>query len=436
MKSRRKNLIKYVLPTILSNVCFFLFTIIDGIFVGNGVGTNALGAVNIVFPFVMILDAVFALATIGGVTIFAIRTGRGDKAGANEAFMHSLSTTAVLAVCLSAAGVFFTRPIADLLGANDTFRQMTMDYLFWYSLFIVPSGVVTSLMGFCRNDGSPVRVSIAVIICTACNIFGDWFLIFPMGMGLKGAAIATGVSQTLMLFILLPHYLGKKGDLRLISFKPKKELYAKIFVRGLPECISQLSSPVSVLCTNYVLLAMVGDIGVNAYSIIGYVASFSVAIFYGTARGLQPLIGRSYGAKNEDELKYYFRAGILINFTGSVIITILLLFVGGSVCSLFGANEETLLFTVKCLPEYSWGFIIMSFNTIINAYLYSTKRSKQAIIINVLRSFVVNSAVIVLLPAVFGAGIIWFTFGIYETIVLAVAFSLLKASEKNGVVFK
>ena len=93
--SRVKTLVKYVVPTLLSNVCFFLFTIVDGIFVGHGIGTNGLGAVNLIVPFVMVVNAVFMLTTIGGITIVAIRLGRGDKDGANEAFMHAVTVNII-----------------------------------------------------------------------------------------------------------------------------------------------------------------------------------------------------------------------------------------------------------------------------------------------------------------------------------------------------
>lgn len=436
MSQRTKNLCKYVIPTVLSCVSYFLFTIIDGIFVGQGVGTNALGAVNIAFPFVMIVCAVFMLTTIGGVTVVAIRLGRGDENGANEAFMHALSATLAVAVIMCIAGTVLADGLCLLLGANDTFFDYVHDYLFWYSVFIIPSGLSTAMQGFCRNDGSPILVSVAVIVGTVCNIFGDWLFIFPLKMGLKGAAIATGTSQTITLLVVMAHFVAKHGKLRIRSFSPDAALYKKIAIRGLPECISQLAAPAAIITTNYVLLAKIGDIGVNAFSIIGYVASFSVAIFAGTAEGLQPLFGRCYGAKNEADLKYYLRAGMAINFAGSVLIYILLLFVGGPVCTMFGADPDTLQYTVASMPKYAWGFSVMALNTIISAYLYSTKRSTQAIIMNILRSFVFDIAVIILLPEIFGAEIIWYTFGIFEAMVLAAAIVLLKSSERNGVIFK
>ena len=434
--TRNKTLIRYVLPTILSNCAFFLFTIVDGVFVGHGIGTDALGAVNIALPFVMIVGSLFMLTTIGGVTVTAIRLGRGDREGANQAFMHGLTGTLLFSLILSLVGMLFTDTIARLLGANGTFHTMVKDYLFWYSVFVVPSGLSTTLQSFARNDGSPILVSAATIISTCANIFGDWLCVFPLQMGLKGAAIATGVSQSIAMVIVLFHFLLKRGKLRIRPFRPSAALYRKLVLRGLPESIAQFATPVGIICMNYVLLDLIGDIAVNAYSVIGYVASFSFAFFVGAAMGLQPLFGQSYGAKDDRSLRYYFRAGILIALVSSVVITILLYFVGGAVCALFGVDEETLGFIITYMPQYSWGFILSALNTIISSYLYSTKRTQEAIIVNVLRSLVFNILITLLLPRLFGPVIVWCTFGIYEGLVLIVGTLLLRRSEHNGIVHR
>lgn len=210
----------------------------------------------------------------------------------------------------------------------------------------------------------------------------------------------------------------------------------EIVVHGLPEGIGQLATPMMTLCMNLVLVNKIGDIGVNAFSVISYVASFTIAVFFGTSEGLQPLFGQSYGARNEKDLKFYFKAGLGINFIGSIVVTMLILLFSRPICSLFGAGTETLEYVLRVLPQYTWGFVVMAFNVMISAYLYSTERSAQAIIMNFLRSLVANTAVITLLPSIFGADVIWFTFGIYEAVVLAVAVFLLKHSERNGIVFK
>ena len=433
MSPRTRKLVQYVLPTILSQVSFFLFTIIDGIFVGQGIGTDALGAINIVFPFVMLCNALFMLATIGGVTVTAIRLGRGDTEGANLAFRHGMMFTVLFAVVLSCLGFFGADPLCRIMGSNETYHAMMRDYLHVYALFIIPSGLGQALNGFARNDGSPLLASGAVIVGTILNIIGDWLFVFPLRMGLAGAAWATGISQSVSMLICLTHFLRRKGCLRFGRFRPSGALCRKILLRGSPEAISQFATPVATLWTNRALMAQVGSVGVNAFGVICYVASFSVAIFYGAAQGLQPLFGQSYGAKKENDLKFYFRSGMLICLNGSALITLLLCLGCGGICGLFGTDAQTLEFTVWALPQYAWGFIVMALNTMISSYLYSTKRSRQAILINTLRSFVVDTLVILLLPTLFGPRIIWYTFGIYEGLVLIVAWILLKRSERNGI---
>ena len=432
-QSRTKTLIRYVLPSILSSSCYFLFTVIDGIFIGQGVGTDALGAINILFPFIMIANALFLLTTIGGVSVVAVRMGRGDTEGANSAFLHSLCLTFTFSVILCIVGTVFPRELTILLGGEDpAFLQPCIDYLFTYSLFFIPSGLSMAMQNYCRNDGAPGIVAAATVIGTLINIFGDWLLIFPFKMGMTGAALATGVSQTVIFLIVLSHFVFKKGSLRIKPFRIERPVIGKIFLRGLPECIAQFSVPVSTICMNYVLLDLQGTLGVNTYSLLAYVASFAVAVFAGTAQGLQPLFGQSYGAKSRTDLSYFLRSGVIINIAGSTFINVLLIFVSKPVCELFGADEVTMKNAVDNMLFFSWGFIVESMNSILSAYLYSTKRSREAIFLNVLRSFVFNTAVTLLLPYLWKAECaVWMTFGIYQALVMIAAIITTRISDKK-----
>ena len=436
MDSRMKKLTQYVVPTILGNCAYFLFTIIDGIFVGQGIGTNALGAINLVWPYVMVLNAFVMLVVVGGVTVSAVRIGRGDIAGANQAFMHSLAGTLTVALVMMLVGVCLTSEIATLLGANETYHRLVCDYLFWYSLFTVPSAMMTFMNNYCRNDGSPVLVSVGSTIATVINIFLDWLFVFPLQKGLMGAAVATGISQTCGMLIVSSHFFLRRGRLRVGRFRFSGALARKLLLRGTPEAIAQFAVPVATLCTNYVLLARLGNMAVNAYSIICYVASFSAAVFLGVSCGLQPLFGQCYGARDAQDLKWYFRAGVIIDLIGSSLINLVLLLVGGPICRMFGADEQTLACTVAYMPRYAWGFIVMSVNTLISAYLYSTKRTKHALVLNLCRSFLFDSAVIFAVPAVFGGNAVWLTMGIYEALALLLGVVLVRTSERGGIVFR
>jgi Na+-driven multidrug efflux pump len=350
--------------------------------------------------------------------------------------MHSFSCIAVISILLCLTGLCFTPRLALLLGAKDPYFNYVYSYLFWYAAFLIPSQIGVMLQGFCRNDGSPRLVTGATIVGTATNIFLDWLFIFPLQKGVKGAAIATGISQTIFLLIVLSHFLRRKGSLRIRRFTPNFALWRKIALRGLPEMAAQFSTPLTTLCMNYTLITKLGGNAVNAFAVINYVASFSSMVFFGTSEGLQPLFGQSYGAKNERDLKYYFRAGVLINLTGSAAIFILLLFAGRAICRLFGADEATFDVITKAMPKFSCSFLVISLNTIISAYLYSTKRTREAVIINLCRGLLFNSCFISVLPVLFGASIVWFTLGIAETLTLVVALGLLKRSERGGVRFR
>lgn len=431
--TKTKTLIRYVLPSILSSSCYFLFTIIDGIFIGRGVGTDGLGAINILFPFIMIANSLFLLTGIGGVSVMAVRMGRGDIEGANKAFLHSLTLTGIVAVILALIGTVFVKPLTILLGGSDpAFFDLCVEYTFMYSLFIIPSGLSMAMQNYCRNDGAPILVSLATIIGTILNIFGDWIFIFPLKMGMQGAALATGLSQTVTFLIVISHFVFKKGKLRFKRFKIERELVGKIFLRGMPECIAQFSVPIATICMNYVLLDLHGVLGVNTYSLLAYVASFSVAVFAGTAQGLQPLFGQSFGACQRKDLSFFLRSGIIINLVGSILINYILPFVSYDVCALFGADEVTLNNAVKYISYFSWGFIAESMNSILSAYLYSTKRSKEAIFTNILRSFVFSTLVTLALPYIWKADYaVWMTFGIYQSLVMICGIIITVRSDKK-----
>ena len=433
---RRKTLVKYVVPSILSNACIFLFTIVDGVFVGQGIGSDALGAVNIAMPMVMIATAINMLTSIGGCAIAAIRLGQNDKEGANQAFLHSLTANVALAALMTLVCTLLTEPLSAFLGADAFYLPMVKEYVFWWGLFAIPSALSVNFQFFCRNDGSPMLVMVATIASTVLNIFLDWLFVFPMQMGIMGAAVATGISQTASWLIVAMHFILRKGDLRIRPYKPQPQMFVQVIFFGLPEMIAQFATPVTTICLNTVIVASLGEKGVNAFAVISYVASLAISVFSGAAEGLQPLFGQTYGAKEEADMKWYFRSGMLISFVGSVVIVGLCILFGRPICALFGADAETLEYTLQYLPQYAWAFIVVGLNTMISAYLYSTERSAYAIPLNICRAFVLNTLIIRGLPILLGGGIIWFTYGISECVVLVLAVSLLKFSERNGVVFK
>ncbi len=419
--SYKSNIFHYVAPAVLTNVCSFLFSVVDGLFVGNGVGTAALASVNICVPFVTISIALNMMASIGGVTIGAVRIGRGDTKGANQVFLHSLLFSLVLGIILTLLGTLLTPQIATLLGATETYHEMTQQYLFWWALFIIPNFLSMNLQGFCRNDGEPGLVAIATVAGTVVNVFLDWLLVYPLQTGVEGAAIATGMSQVTTLIVVLVHFFRKRGILRFKLFKPAKSLFAQIAYRGMPEMIAQFSSPLMTLWMNRSIAKYIGDLGVNSFSVISYISSLTLAMLFGASEGMQPLLGQSYGAGKDKDVKFYFKSGMFIAIFGSAAVVALFFFFNQEVAMLFGAKGEVLEEVEKHFLPFSWGFVLAGVSTMVSGYLYSTMHSKMAICLNFFRSFVAKTVFILGLPAVFGAGIVWYSYGISEISVFLMA---------------
>ncbi|MDR2202447.1 MAG: MATE family efflux transporter [Clostridiales bacterium] len=428
---RRKNLLRYTIPSVAGMCCMFLYVVVDGIFVGRGVGIDALGAVSLAMPFVLFTGALCNLMTFGGITITAIRLGRGDKKGANDAFRNAAALAFFVAALLMTAGLVFPRRVAALTGANGTFLDMTADYIFYYSVFCLPVAFVFILQGFVRNDGSPGLVSAAVVAGALMNVFLDWLFVFPLQMGIKGAAIATGIGQISVVLILSTHFIRRKGALRFGKPSFSLPLMGKIIKRGLPEMLSQFGSPVTTFCMNYVLIRTSGDLSVSAFSVMSYLTSFSMGIFFGVSEGLQPLIGQSYGKKDADDMRFYFRSGLLINLSAGLAVYAFLLAAGQYVYPLFNSDPELLKTAVAALPKFGWSFLFVALNLMIGSYLYSTKRTAQAAALMFCRCIALNSALILLLPRLFGSEIVWYCAGIAEFCAFIIAALLLQCSKKS-----
>lgn len=432
MNTKMKSLFSYIFPALGGLFVTYLYNVVDGIFVGQGVGSAALGAVNIGVPFLTFVVSAAAMFPMGGATVVAIRMGRRDRDGANHAFMTALSLTVLLSVILMIVGMVFSRQIVDLSGAKELsaeMREMSAQYLFYYSAFSIPMLMSTCLSVFIRNDGSPALAFAGMCTGAAANIFLDWLFIFPLNMGVIGAAVASGLGQVFSVLVLLTHFLHKKGVLRIIPFKIDFLLIKKICRRGVPEAVTQLTTPVTALCYNLMLARLMGDIGVSAFSVLSFIYSLANAILSGVAQGLQPLCGHCYGRQDTEEMGWYFRSGIIINFVLSVLIYICLLFFDVPVIRIFNKEADLVQTATAALPIFSLSFIPMALNLIFTAFLFSTKRTGTADIIAISRGIVVKALSIICIPILFGSNAIWIAPFVAETVTLVLAVVLSKTGK-------
>ena len=435
MNDKLKNLRRYIFPAMGGLFVTYLYNVVDGIFVGQGVGSAALGAVNIGVPFITFSVAAAAMFPMGGATVVAIRMGRGDREGANHAFMTSVALTLLVSVLLTAAGMTFCGQIIGMSGGrtlSGAMRDMAVDYLFYYCAFSAPMLMSTCLSVFVRNDGSPALSFVGMCVGAGANIFLDWLFIFPMDMGVTGAAIASGLGQVFSVAVLLSRFVRRRGSLCFRRFHLSGALAVKICKRGVPEAVSQLTTPVTALCYNLMLAKLVGDIGVSTFSVLSFIYSLANAILSGVAQGLQPLWGNCCGKRDTDGMNEYFRWGRRINVILSSAIYGLLLFFMESVIRIFNQDPELVQNASTALPLFSLSFIPMALNLIYTAFLYSTKRTLLADAISFSRGVVLKAAAIFCLPVLLGGDTIWLAPLAAEMLTLLPARLLFKTSNLTG----
>lgn len=436
MNVKSKSLFCYILPALGGMFVTYLYNVVDGIFVGRGVGSAALGAVNIAVPFITFVVAITAMFPMGGATVVAIRMGRGDKKGANHAFMTALALTLIVSIFLTIIGMTFSQEIVDFSGANKLsaeMREMANQYLFYCCGFSTPMLLSTCLSIFVRNDGSPTLSFVGMCVGATSNIFLDWLFIFPLQMGLVGAAIASGFGQILAVLVLLSHFILKKGDLRIKGFNIDFSLIQKICKRGVPESITQLTTPVTAFCYNLMLAQLIGDIGISTFSILSFIFSLANAILSGVAQGLQPLWGQCYGKKSVTDINWYFRRGIIINLILAITIYIVLSLYDIPIIRIFNQENELVNNAAVALPVFAISFIPMALNLIFTANFFSTKRTTEANIIAISRGIVIKSLAIFLMPCLFGPKSIWLAPLVAEVSTLLIAFYI---NRKKPVIFK
>ena len=374
MNAKHKQLCHYILPSAGGLCVTYLYNIVDGIFVGRGVGHLALAAVNITVPFITTTVALSSLFAMGGSTVIAIRLGRGDRKGANDAFLLSLFLTLLLSVILLVVGTVFPAPIALDRVFSGTILPLAVDYLFYYTAFSIPFLLSNCLSVFVRNDGAPALAFWGMCAGAVANVFLDWLFIFPLQMGIRGAAIASGLGQVLSFLILLSHFVRKRGQLRLGAFSCSAALLGKICKRGVPECVSQLNTPVTAPVLQLGADAHAGGYGGGDLQRAELSLLFANAILSGVAQGLQPLWGLAFGQKDRAELTRTLAAGLRINLISAAGIYVCCPCAGCRWSRCSNRDPDLVQMASAALPVFALSFLFMAVNLIWTAYFIPPSR--------------------------------------------------------------
>lgn len=431
-------IIRYMIPSITGMIGLSLCIFLDTMFIGQGIGNDGLAALNIGIPVYNLFNAVGLICGVGGATVLAISMGKKRHDSLDEIFTVSISIAFLIGLLITVLGSIFLKQICIILGASDTLLPLVMDYL-----KVVLGGSIAFIMAsvlnvFVRNDGDPKKSMWAIIGVNITNIVLDYIFIFPLNMGMKGAAIATTIGQFVGILILLSHFFtGKNGiTFRVTSLSIK--YIKRILSNGFPSFILEISAGIVIFMFNVKLAKISGDLSVSAYSIIANVALIFVAIFNGIAQGIQPILGVNYGANKMNRVFKTYKFGVRIALISGIVFLSIGLLMPKVLVSIFSSNTDGLLeIATKGIRIYFLAFIPMGINIVNIGFLQSIEKSKLSTSLSLIRGLVLVIIILNTFSVMFGVDGVWMTTPIVESITIILSGIVVKkVEERIGIVHK
>ena len=436
-QSLLKQFFHFSAATVASLMVFSLYSIVDGLFVARGVGEYAMTAVNLSVPFVNLLFSIAVIFAVGTSTIIAYLLGQKNAQSANKLFSQNLATLVVIGVTISVLVLAFTEPLARLLGAEEVTLEYTIHYLQGLAPFAVCFMISYNLEVLVKTDGRPRLALVTVCVGCVTNCVLDYLAIFHWGLGIWGAAAATGLSQLLTCIIYLTHFLGKHTTFHPVRFRMDWNIYRRLLPIGISDGLTELCNGLMIFLFNHTILRCIGTDGLVAYTIIAYANTLVINITMGVSQGSQPLIsfqnGRGDGTAIGNLLRYGLRTMCGI---AAVCFTVLFLAAPKLVAVyLPEAGAEMLTFATDAFRRYSLCYLPVGFNIYIAGFLTAMERPLPAVSISTGRGLILQGSILLLLAAVLGGGSIWFAPVISEVLCLGLSVFFLLRLRRTHPVF-
>lgn len=414
---------KYLINSVLGMLAVSFCILADTMFIGQGIGSDGLTALNICIPIFNLFNGLGLLFGMGGATALSISRGKGEIVESQRIFTKSIIIAILVGIILSTLGKIFTEKIGYILGANISNIYMVKEYLSGVLIFSFSYILAHTTSSFIRNDHNPRLAMIATVTSGLSNVILDYLLIFIFNMGIKGAGLATSIASLINLLILLTHFISKKCSLRFIKFKINIKDISRILFNGLPSFIIEISSGIVIFIFNLKLLNIVGNIGVSAYSIIANVSLVAAAIFTGISQAMQPIISVNYGANKIDRVKRVRKKGMKTSVMVGLSFYIIGILFPQFIVGMFTSEKGQIVdITVNAIRYYFLTFIFMGINIVNGAYYQSMEHRILSNAISLSRGIILIIIGITILPVFLGVNGVWLSAVFAEVLTLIITY--------------
>jgi len=418
---------KMFLPTLLGMISMVILNISDGAFVGHGVGSEGLAAVNIAAPIFMVTSGIGMMFGIGGSVVASIHLSRGNGKAARINMTQALIGASFTGLIFGSLMVAFPKETCILFGSNEELVGIASSYLRWIAAF-QPFSIIGYVGLFAiRLDGRPKLAMWANILSAASNIFLDWLLIFPLHMGLEGAAIATSVSFGIGGILVLIYLVKYSNVMKLYRIKLTRKSLG-LSLRNMRYQIklgfSALLGEVAIACIliigNYRFIKYLGEDGVAAFAIACYCLPIIFMIGNAIVESVQPIISYGYGAGLHDRVRQALRLALITTACSGILSTVILS-VGSPIITDIFLSRSSHAWQLCCdgLPLFSVGSVAICINLVIVGYYQSIERANAANIVTLMRGIVLMLPAFILLPMLIGTPGLWLAVPAAEIVTLA-----------------
>ncbi len=428
-----KRLFRFCLPPIVMMVFTSIYSVVDGFFVSNWAGKTSFSAVNLIYPFIAILGGVGFMLGAGGSALVGKTLGQGEREKADRYFSLLVVATAVAGAVLSALGIVFLEPIARALGATE---EMLADCVL-YGRIILAFNTCFMLQNLFMTFLTTAQKSNLGLLCTviagATNIVLDALFVAVLRWDIVGAALATGLSQTVGGVLPLIYFLRPNDSLLRLK-RPRWEgrALAQACGNGASELMSNISGPLVSMLYNFQLMRLAGEDGVAAYGVLMYVGFIFVAIFIGYTIGAAPIVSYHYGAENRDEVRNILKKSLLVMVVTGLVMTALAWSCGGVLAKVFVGYDDALCaltrhaFHIVCLH-----FLFAGVNIFASSFFTALNNGMVSALISFLRTLVFQVGWVLILPGPFGLEGVWWAWVAAEACALLLSVLFLLAKRKK-----
>ncbi|MDO4941554.1 MAG: MATE family efflux transporter [Lachnospiraceae bacterium] len=421
----------FIIPTYLTSCFNTLYTIVDGIFVASYVGTNALAAINIVYPIVNVLTGIALLFATGGSAIAALHIGAGRKESADRAFSVSILFSITTGIFIALLILVNLSQVLQILGATSvTMEQCKIYSVLW--LVGTPAVIGKELFTyFIRVDGSPTYSFFTALAGGVLNIVLDYILIGYLHMGVLGAALATVLGLVLSVLVGVYYFIRRKKILHFTTRGLSIATGVRCAFNGVSEFVNQLAIAITTTVFNRTAMIFAGEDGIAAISIIMYLQFIFLGVYFGYSMGISPLLGYAYGDHKFEICKKLEKYSYRFFTTVPMIIYVLtFLFAPVGVSFFADAGSKVYHIAVSGMRLYGLGFLFSGFNIFAAVRMMAYGKGHLSGTITFLRSFALLLLFLTILPIYWGMNGIWFAVPMAEILTLFVSFLIVLDSEK------